>query len=399
MLIRILLFFPSLTFQLLPAEIFPWSWFYQLKNQAYNRPEWLLTVISLLLITLATALLFSVQWLTFFQQLSIFAAYINSFGILLIYRRINLVERQKLENLISKILVFFLIFGLIQAMIPLSAYDNIIRILVPRASFDILTHIGGRGVTLFASEPARASYELIFMYAAWRYLNRNIKAIIYFDLIFILYGIFLLKSGTFIVYALILFSLYIILARKFYLSLGIIFGFIFIVFVGSRPDLINVEANRGITFFETIINSPNDELLEFLLQNTGSRGPSMYAIWTRLPDHPFGYGFGLYEPNLKQLYVSITEFNYYDLNYFNWATDEQITSVRPNSIATQIIFDFGLIGLPLIFFLWWKLWKNCTREKLPIYFLFVSYILLQGSLGDPIPMLMTAVVIYHKNHV
>ena len=184
-------YFPSITFNVFSAEIFPWPVFLALYRYSLRGVAniWILAFISFITLHL---FVFSVYKDLFInpEALRVAIAYIN--GPLLFWLVINdCVVAERLKKLIQPIFIFLVVLGLLQ-------YSNLFNFLTPfmkffteRALFEQFG--GGRGVTLFATEPSRAGVELIFIYtflSSYIYSSR-LRPVI--DILFMLFLIVCIK--------------------------------------------------------------------------------------------------------------------------------------------------------------------------------------------------------------
>ena len=121
-------------------------------------------------------------------------AYINALMGLQIVIAANANESKRLLRVTFGVLLASVCIGLLQASALLDI-DWFIQTLIPRGQADALLD-SGRGVTLLATEPARAGVELVLMYATCRFTFLNHRNSIAMDLFFIGFQVLVIKSAS-----------------------------------------------------------------------------------------------------------------------------------------------------------------------------------------------------------
>ena len=158
-----LLFFPSINFGLYEAEIFPWALLISVVFiERYNK----ILLIAVLYLSLS-AVMAMLIYESYFESIRSLAAYLNA---LLAFSLIFSLPTPciiKLTKQVRKVFVVLLVLGLLQYLQIINFIDPVLKFLVPRADSSSLDYMN-RGVTLLASEPARAGVEFVFIYMVLR---------------------------------------------------------------------------------------------------------------------------------------------------------------------------------------------------------------------------------------
>jgi hypothetical protein len=378
-----LLFFPSITFNLLSAEIFPWviisAIFFFRKTTNY----FIIVVYGLIIHALIFALLInSGPSLELIRSL---ASYINSLLAFAFLLSVSIESIFKFSKLIKSIFYFLLILGFAQKLNILESLDSVFKFLIPRSSA-IGLDIMNRGVTLLSSEPARAGNSLIFIYLSVRYLVVEKKYRVYTDLFMFFYLLLLIQSSM----SLIVFLIFIILQ---YRSKLIVPSAIFSVFFTTLILSLN-EGGRAFDMIREIILLDNINEIKFLLVNSsGHRLLSIYSSWLYSITYPFGGGIG------NWMYSSVESLNLtgINLNDYNYFQKHGINApIRSSGFFTNMALDLGVIFiLPVILYVINSIkpfWKISSDAKV-IILLFLFKIFFIGSVGHPVAWIVVVVVV------
>ncbi|MDR0606475.1 MAG: hypothetical protein LBG80_19540 [Bacteroidales bacterium] len=290
-------------------------------------------------------------------------------------------ELIKLKKSINVVLYFLIILGILQISGLIRILTPVLKFMVPRANSVSLVEMSGRGVTLLSSEPSRAAYEIIILYATWIYLNNFPKKLQYiFDIIIVFFIVFIIRSSEGCLLLLIyLFARYRI---KFAIAMTVLFVFLI-------PVLRNFN-NRAITVFYTILaNVSFSDVYYILLNQSGFRLITLIAAYKYAIFHPLGGGVGLWK------YSSVEALNetYIDPNLTYYFQGGYIP-VRPISFLSSISLDMGMLGLILALYILNPIFKLLKNMKDPIFcfvILFLFSITLSGSIGEPIPWICMAI--------
>ena len=202
---RLLIFFPSITFSIISAEIFPWALIYALTKFKALNYKLLVIAIIIAVSSLYVTIRFDGYYLS--ETIRSAAAYINPLMIFFVLLRIDESEVFKLNRLLQSVLIGLFILGILQYFSLLSFAEPLIQFLVPRGSGDLLSSI--RGVTLLSSEPSRASTEYVFLYAAWRSMAKaSPQKLLILDMLIAFFIILIIKSAIGAVMVLLIMTMY-----------------------------------------------------------------------------------------------------------------------------------------------------------------------------------------------
>jgi hypothetical protein len=283
--------------------------------------------------------------------------------------------------MVGKILFFLIIIGILQTLGVINFLGPFFSFLVPRALTESFS-LGGRGVTLLSSEPARASYEILFIYITWRYMQK-MPAVnkLFFDFLIVFFILLILKSsmGSIILIVFLLCEY----RLKFILS-GLI------VVVVGLPLLINMNSRAIYVLVSIFSNASIGEMFEYLLSASGFRLISIIAAYKYGMSHPLGGGIGLWETtSVEALYE--TDINPSNLYYFS--SFGGFVPVRPTSFFSSMVLDMGWIAIVAIFYLIKPLFKliSFENELFPLIITFLFYMIAVGAIGNPVPWVCTAI--------
>lgn len=286
--LRIFLFFPSATFNLLPAEIFPYGLLYFLFNFRVSHQALLLTLFVGLCGTLP--ILFNYHLLPTQYVISV-ASFLNAMAILIIKKDNDIVFFRRL-------LVFYLsavlVISFIQWTSILAAGTWLIQMIIPRGAMAPLNDV--RGVTSFSSEPSRAAYEfysVLFAFCIGKFFQTR-KIIRPICLFFIAGFLFFLmnKSLTglfvFMIMGGIMATIWLPPLSR---VLVIIIALIMAVLIGPPLlQLLAIERLEGLNSASSFSDVTN-----WLLTQAFHRVPVIQYSVIYLYHHPFGSGFGNFE--------------------------------------------------------------------------------------------------------
>ena len=380
-LLTYLLYFPSVTFSIVSAEIFPYGLIYSLTKMNKVAKK------SLFFIALLTI---SAIWGGFnynnfnFEVLRSIAAYLNP--VILFYTVCRLEERtiNKLLNINRKVFYFLLLLGGFQfsGAITLLGLEGIIDLLMHRGAYGVIG--SGRGVALLSSEPSRASYEFLFVYMLFRSFNNYSRYFnILMDVLVSLFLLFVIRSATGAIFLIIfIFFQY----RKVFLAI-VIFLFIYLSITG-----LTLETNNTSRALELILFSFEAMQVggfwQLFLTSSGFRGISVYASYLSGFQNYFGHGVGQWELSSLNA-LNNTGFLPSEITYFS-SKGLGFTSVRPTSYIAALMLDIGLIGVSIFIYLIHEVFKIYESNK-GLLFCFLFYIFFMGDIGNPVPWLVMAI--------
>jgi hypothetical protein len=386
-----LLFLPSITFGLLTAEIFPWAVIYSV---IYTRTlnKYILYIIGVLLFSVLLTLS-NAAWdgRSNTDVIRSFAAYAN---ILLIFQCMLYLSYPNILKLIStsKIILFLLLgLGLLQ-YIGFNNLGWIIKLLVPRGEGMALLE-SGRGVTLLATEPARAGIELTLIYLIARMTVFNKNNFHAMDLFIVFYQIVVIQSTSAVAFSIIAITMMLMQYRK---NNRIIFVFFLLAII----SIIFFNKGRASLLFSALLqyNQFSDALL-FLVDESGNRLLALYAFVLSGFYHLFGQGVGNWQ---ESSIIAILEsgFDYQSIRFFDIVSYGELSKFRGPGIVSNLILDIGILGLIAVCYLFFKSFKRLTkglRVKKVAILIFLFKIMFFGSPGNPIPLIMLALILRYDD--
>lgn len=384
-LLRILLYFPSVTFSLFSAEIFP----YGIINSFLNGLVLNKKILAFFLIILLSAIHGIYIHNSFnFDIFRSIAAYMNPVMIYFVVKNSDSDTVDKMLKINRGVLFFFFILGFLQitGITTLMGFSQLISFLMNRGADGLIGE--GRGISLLASEPSRASYEVLFVYMLFR-ATTKIKApiTVIFDIAIAFFILFFIRSAMGAIFLLI----FIFFNYKKYFIICLPFLSLFVGFVNGLDS-----ESRAIQLFLSGLEAlKNGEFINLFLSASGFRGISVYAGYLSGLKHPFGLGVGYWETS-SILALRDTGFSALDITYF--ATREGVyESVRPTSFISSLMLDTGIIGVFITILLikdaFFVAYDDLTKS---IVYCFIFYLFFIGSIGNPIPWLVVGLLIAYK---
>jgi hypothetical protein len=381
--LRLLIFFPSITFGLSTTEVFPYAGLYSAVTLKRLRLG-LFLILGLLFVSIlyGTYRHNSFEFIEVFRSL---LAYLNPLLVFIAILRVSRRELWLLHKMTISLLYFLFILGLLQLSGLISILDGIFSALVPRSSAE---GMGFRGVTLLSTEPARAGIELAFLYFYARrfYIPYN-KRLMY-DLIALAYSLLVFKSAT-------VFFLLMSFLSIAHFRIALITFPILIILIGLA---INFFDNRIIQLLNDIWQLPIDESLWLIMNTSGNRVISIYAAVVYAMHNFFGGGIGFWKISSVEA-IELTNIDYMSLNYFKLILAETGSlSYRCSGYLTNLLMDtgFGGIASVLIYLLseirksTGSLW-NLIRKEPAFFVIFLLNISIVGSVGAPVPWVIAAI--------
>lgn len=382
--IRALLFFPSINFGLMRAEIFPWATVYSLLViRRLNTRFFAILLLFLLSVSVASI---GTNFLFLGEHIRALAAYCNPLLVFFAILSVSESEIYRLRKLITPLLIFLILLGVIQLTGLISSLDSLFSFLIPRGASDSLSNIG-RGVTLLSTEPSRAGYEILFLYAAWRHFSaKSIRLLLLSDMLFFLYILMVIQSGLAAYLAIVyFFAVYL----KYYTSLVF-----FTMLIGTLVLFVDTRATSLITDLFSLRSV--GEVYSYLIDASGFRLVSVVSAYSYGVSTLFGGGIGLWQMSSIAA-MEAAGFSATDINYFVFHANGEFSAIRPTSYAANLALDTGLIGLVFVVTLLFKYIREALRHKRrdnnAFVFLFIFSFFFIGAVGNPIPWIILALLV------
>lgn len=385
-----LLFFPSITFAIVNSEIFPWALIFVV---FYMREIDRMTLF-LILVLIASSIFTAIHsiYLPHLYKTDIFRSFGAYLNIILIFRCILYFPPDKIDKLqkvARNIFIFLIILGILQHFTLLSGINNLIQFLVPRARGSALVELGGRGVTLLSSEPARAGIELMFIYMLVRLNSAKTTWFILADIFILAFVVVVIKAASAAAFSLMIIML--ITSQK---PKNIV---IWVSFTVIGVAVTNIEASGRILVLLAALQdfSEFSAILFFIANESGHRLLALYAFVLAGFTNLLGFGIGGWK-EASIWAIENSGIDYSSFRYFQKLGNGHAIAVRAPGVLPNLMLDIGVIGVS--FFCYWifyvtKQYRRINKNSKIILFILFAKIILFGSLGNPIPWVVTAILL------
>ena len=380
-MLRLLLFFPSITFGLLAAEIFPWAIAYWLAARARLATDALLLYG---LLALAAAAVVAQGLAPADEAVRSLSAFVNSSIVLLALMKVSEAEVRRLAATLSWVLGALLVLAVAQASGAAAAFEGVLKLLVPRGEATSLDDY--RGVTLLATEPSRAGLELVFLYAGYRFVRRpGALAAALMEILLALVLVFLVRSAI----GVMMFAVYLCLEYRrrapwIAMALGAGAWWILAFDVGGRAaDVLRTLA----------ASTDLDGGVDFLLNTAGFRIVSLVAGYASPAIAPLGFGVGNWEAGSIAAMQAVG-FDPAEIAYFRYFGDGGFVGVRATAVMASLALEGGLVALALYGCVLWRrlgpAWGADPAVR-AVLALFGVGLFVVGAVGNPVPFVVAAV--------
>ena len=376
-----LIFFPSLTFSVIAAEIFPWALLWSFTKKIK------FSLILALLMTLLVGALASSMVLNGFQNaLKDGLSVINPALAFIVMLSLSERSISKYQNIAKNIFWFLIVLGILQLSGILTPFTNIFEFIIPRGSAEVLG--AGRGVSLLSSEPSRAGVEICFLYTVVRFkIDRQKKWLL--DLIFFVFIVFVIKSAVALVFCVILFTI-----MRPYIS------FLGILLILNLLLIYSDNGIRSLILISQLLSSVNlMDLAHLIINQSGFRIISVFSSYYYGIFHLFPSGFGSW-PYLILEAFHLAGFQASEISFFRIHGDGNFFSVKPTSFAAAFTLQQGLLIASMFFIFFYvglrsKIQLN-SIEGIACLVIFLFYVFVVGAVGNPVPWICTALLISKK---
>jgi hypothetical protein len=374
-----MLFFPSVTFGAIAAEIFPWALLYMLSQsrRAWRWALWAAVAAGLWLI--CAGLFHATPLPGLGQSARSLAAYLNGLMLFAWLMRAPGAEIAQITRLIGPVFMGLLALGLLQISGALAVLEPLFTALVPRASATALVEMG-RGVTLVSSEPSRAGFEMVLLYGALRLMRPRMGWV--HDLAFLLFLVLCIQAISTLVLA--------------GLFLAVLWGWralLALPLLALLWGLIALDQSRIQSLIDDLILAQNlSDRFDLILQRSGFRITSLWGAGLYGLSHPFGGGVGNWPISMLEA-LGQTGLDPATLPYFASRFEGEFAPVRPTSVAGNLLLDLGVVGFVGVTVLLGKIIARSTpaRRIRPMLILVGFIYLAFGGAGHPLPWLVLAV--------
>ena len=375
-----MLFFPSVTFNSLPAEIFPWAFlkslFLRVRLSAYD---------VLVLMVLCIGLLAGLLNYGPSASITTFASYINPLLIFMVLSSVSPNYCISLYPLVERIFLGLLFLGICQFLGLLDLIQFLFDFLTPRGGAGVFGH-GGRGVSLLSTEPSRAGVEVVFIYALLVTMSQKtesfIRGSILQDFLLLVFLTFIIGSFTALAYGLIFIGARRPVLIVPMLTLGIVILSIFFV------------ESRVIQFAFTLAGLGGIlELIETVTSASGFRFISVISAYVYAANNLVGHGIGAWSYEAINSYL-LAGYSVDDITFFRYHHDGVFVNLKPTAFMALVALELGLI--PLCFLAGYlllrvgHLFSSLWSANMALGTIFLFYVFCVGAVGNPVPWVCAA---------
>ncbi|SHG80703.1 hypothetical protein [Winogradskyella jejuensis] len=387
-----LFFFPSITFGTLEAEVFPWGIILSsmlLVRQRKINAYYILFLIILLINVFYSSIIY-ISDLRIPEVVRSLFAYCNSSLCLVVFYQTSETLTLKTIKLVKKLFIFLLVLGLLQLIGVIGFLDPIFKFLIPRSSSESLSHVS-RGVTLLATEPARAGVSLVFFYIVVRavFIKKNKT---FYDIAFFAFLVLVLKS----IMALGVYSVFILLVYR----IKLIKISIIVIVLAIFADVFG-GGGRAQRMLEKIKEQENlADATMVVVDLAGPRLISIYSSWLYSSQKPLGGGIGYWRQTSVEA-LNMTGVDFSKINYFKFKGNSKAISTRSSGYISNLVLDTGYLGVFVftlfLYSIFKKFWKN-GRESQNIILIFMFKILFIGSVGPPDAWILSIIALKYLDY-
>lgn len=390
-LVLILVFFPSVTFGVVTAEIFPWAlicavFFLRPVPRAAVLPS--IFLLAWLLLSAAYSTLASAES----DSIRSLGAYLNPIAAFAVFIAMS---RQWVDRsiLLSRyILVFLLALGMLQFSGLIVQLETLLSFLVPRASGGLLEEMGARGVTLLSSEPSRAGVELVLLYVLFRLTTKPDPRLLFADLAMIGYLVFVIRAAQPMAFG--VFAIGLLIIKRPSQSILLLLALLALPFIS-----VDYGSSRALSLIDRLLAEGDlSNMLLFAVNESGHRLLTIYAFFSYGFTHPFGGGVGMWPVSSIDA-INQSGFNVDLLRYFIVHGEGWVIAVRGSGFISNLMLDVGILGT-ILFFYWifamTKDYRLRDRNSFIIMTILLVKICFIGSVGEPLPWVIAALALRHN---
>jgi hypothetical protein len=378
----VMLFFPSVTFNILASEIFPWAILLRLVTRVRLK---LTDVLILLMLTFW----FLVGFFSYQSGVVVatMASYLNPLLAFILVLNCNDSYVNKINETLKFIFPIFCITAILQVLGMLTVFDVIFDFVIPRGG--VIAIGEGRGVSIFSTEPSRAAVELLFMYGALTAMGYSFRGVKFgslrSDLFIGLLILGVIKSATGLLFFFVLLAV-----RRPVLLWPIV------ICISLILSYLAVETRALALIFDVIESGSFTEALRYLVSQSGFRILSVvssyiYGLYTFL-----GSGIGSWEYLAVDSY-HLAGFIASDVSFFRYYYEGHFVALKPTAYGALVTLELGFISVVLFaFYLQSRLRLfslGYKKHELGVMVIFLLYVFLIGAVGNPVPWVCAALVL------
>jgi len=375
-----MLFFPSVTFNSIPAEIFPWA----LLKTLVLRIRLSVYDISILVV-LGVGLLAGLLNHDPIVAIASSASYINPLLIFMVLSRVSPNYCSELYPLVEKIFFGLILLGVCQFLGLLNFIQVLFDFLVPRGGVGVFGH-GGRGVSLLSTEPSRAGVEVVFIYALLVSMSQKTKSFIrgsiLQDCLLLVFLTFVIGSFSALAYGFIFIGL-----RRPILILPMLFIGMLILgtfFVESRVTQFSYTLARQVGIME---------LSQTITSASGFRFMSVVSAYVYAANNLVGHGIGAWSYEAVNSYL-LAGYTLDEISFFNYHHEGVFVNLKPTAFMALVALELGLVPLGVLAgYLLLRvrhLFSSLWSVNMALGTIFLLYVFGVGAVGNPVPWVCAA---------
>lgn len=379
--IRALVFFPSVTFNIMAAEIFPWG--ILLRLFTFVRLK-LSDILILFMLTCGFFLGFTNASIS--SSISTFASYLNPLLAFIVIANCRPPYFAKILSTLAVLFPVFLCVSVLQLLGVLNIIEPVFDLTIPRGGVE---QVGsGRGVSIFSTEPSRASVELIFMYAALTAAGSRFGSVkyggLFADIIVGLVILGVLKSATGVLF----FLVFLMVRRPVLLWPTLVF--FFTVFT-----IMAIESRAISLVYDIIASGSFIDAARYLVSQSGFRILSVVSSYVYGFHNILGLGIGSWQNTAVDSYY-LAGFVPSDVSFFRFYYGGVFVPLKPTAYGAIVSLELGMVAVVMLaIYLAVRLkvlslgYKKSELALITIFFLYVFFI---GAVGNPVPWVCAAIV-------
>ena len=387
-----LVFLPNITpfAAIFKSEIFPWAFLYSLRKGFYLSNRYWLFLIYMGLSAVFVLLTGRAEFMGIMRSsFALLNASIPLFVILII-TELDFEQLKKGYYWVFGthiVLCFLQITGLVPDFI-----GSIMNLFIIR--FNTESWGLGRGVTGLFAEPSYLAVSMSYYFVFGIYLMRrsgNKMAEWLLIGLLLIYQVAVIRSGTGMVYLLLVFLT--LPKPKFIIPIVLVMIVGMVVAASFAKDYENSPRSLHL-LYNLIYEQRYKDFYQFALSESGFRMVSVLGAFNYGVTHPFGSGIGAWGPasieSLESVGLPATDFGYF-VTYYGGMFE----GLRPASFFADVLLELGWVGAILFIRFLWPLVchlrfyiDNASR---PLIILFLFNILFLGTIGDPVPYIFLGI--------
>lgn len=387
----VLILLPSINFSLTTAEIFPYGILLFLFYGFRLKFEQLPLVFGLFISYLWGVWVWQ-AWNVDFIRSSL--AYLNAF--LAFYVILSLAPNRLclFRHCLKTVFIGLIVLGILQVtgLASKLGFGYLLDILMRRGAEGALG--SGRGVSLLSSEPSRAAYEVIFMYAALRATSftRTAKYWLISDLLMTIFLAVVVRSATGMAFWLV----YLVGVYRWLIVLP---GFI--ISLAGVAWLSQVESRAIILILDVLSQSSLTDTASLLLNASGFRGISVAGAYAYVFHNLMGAGVGFWQFASVEA-MTLTGIDPKTVSFFSTHNNGVYFPVRVTSYIASFIMDVGVLGAFCLICIFKRILAMLkVKTVFALALLFAFYLFVLSAIGNPVPWACFAFVYatykYDKN--